>query len=363
MNLLFIPGGINPRQVRNATIENIKAFELLNDIVLLHPNKTNKSFDNIPLNVNFYSYHNLFYSIMENKTYSDWRQFYENENWFINFKNVDNIILYGGMLSEGSGLKYDKNGLSKIFDIGNRSQLYFRSVSKYLMCYLQLAKFAHKNNINVIEFTYDPGENTLDQSTIELKKYVKLHGYNSDIANFKRFDSLQHYYKNKNTQLFNVEKKYDLTFGYTVITDERKNYAKKLNSFLSINNNLKYNFFVKDKFDDINTTVNRNKYLNYIEQSKYTLIIPAYRDDMFSIYRFIESINYNCIPLIFDDVVINEFVETFDIDSNIINQIVITYDQDISNTIKKIDRNYLLKYFKGKIFNNNYEYSILKYAY
>jgi len=119
---------------------------------------------------------------------------------------------------------------------------------------------------------------------------------------------------------------------------------------LNANKNLNVKLFVRHKRLEIDTFINRDDYLDAISKSRYTLLIPPYDLKHFSIYRFVESINNDCLPLITSDVYIDDFVKSFGIDLEIINKLIVEYST-IGNKVNEFsesERVELLEYFKTK---------------
>ena len=168
---------------------------------------------------------------------------------------------------------------------------------------------AHREyNIPITEIMHDPQEASL--SLIETEKYKVIpelyslkFNYSIPELGVDKFDCMQYFLKNNKessmSELYNnddMDKLYEFTFGYTVVTPDREINDDSLISLINSKFNSP-NIFLKHKFKDINTFVPRSVYMQYIKQSKYTLIIPSYDVDHVSIIRIIEAIYNDCIPL------------------------------------------------------------------
>jgi hypothetical protein len=159
-----------------------------------------------------------------------------------------------------------------------------------------------------------------------------------------RLDSLQYYLLRKN--LIPTDKIYDLTFGYTVFQyGNRPTYIDYVDKITCRFDNV--NLYVKNAISGHDTSIPRDVYLNKISESRYTLIIPSYDNSCFSLYRFIESIHLDCLPLIHQDCNIDDVQRSFDVDLSILKT-AIPFSED--NRLK------LLEYFKSKflVFEKNF---------
>jgi len=98
------------------------------------------------------------------------------------------------------------------------------------------------------------------------------------------------------------KKEYDFVFGMTSIMSSNNFRPKLIDELLKIDSNhdLKLKLFFKDKQKKINTFVNGFEYNEYISKSRFTLNIPSYDVEEFSMERFLEAIKRNCVPLIHD---------------------------------------------------------------
>jgi hypothetical protein len=74
------------------------------------------------------------------------------------------------------------------------------------------------------------------------------------------------------------------------------------------------NLFTKDKVKNIDNSIPIPEYLKLIEKSKYTYILPSYDNDCFSLYRFIEAIDLDCLPLLHPDCKVEDVQKSFNVD-------------------------------------------------
>lgn len=285
--------------------------------------------------------------------YDSWYEFLEEEDWISQFEDISHIVVFGGILSDASGLTREKNKLNPIMKTKN--QMNFVANGSFLVGLLQLVKMSKERKIPMHEICYDPCENSLSQLTDypphELHCY---HGYDWPDYKLQRLDSLQAYLKEERSGLMafidnDTDKSIDVCFGFTALTEHReKQYDDLMNGLEQ--NHVNAKLFIRHKKLGIDTFVNRDEYLDNIKASKYTLMIPPYDLKHFSIYRFVESIYNDCLPLITADVYVDDFVKSFEISPENINKITVEYST-IGNKVKELtedERLKLLDYFKSK---------------
>ena len=87
---------------------------------------------------------------------------------------------------------------------------------------------------------------------------------------------------------------------------------------------------------NIYTNITKEKYIDYLKKSKYTVILPGYDKRAFS-PRFMEALTRGVIPYIHNSVYTSEGIK----DSNDLKDLLIDDSFDISN--KPHDQNFLQK--------------------
>ena len=285
--------------------------------------------------------------------YDSWYEFLEKEDWISQFEDVAQIVVFGGMLSDASGLTREKNKFNAM--LKTRNQMNFIANGSYLVGLLQLVKMSRERKIPLHEICFDPCENSLSQLTDYLPHELHCyHGYDWHDYDLKRLDSLQAYLEKEKSVFddffgdYDKTKDIDLCFGFTVLTEHRYKQYDDVMAGLDANPDLNAKLFVRHKKLDIDDFVDRNTYLDHIERARYTLMIPPYDLKHFSIYRFVESIYNDCLPLITSDVHTDDFVKSFGISPEIINKITVDYGT-IGAKISELtedERIEILEYFK-----------------
>jgi hypothetical protein len=210
----------------------------------------------------------------------------------------------------------------------NKNQFKYLSIrtnKEYIMLILKLLR---RDVCNLKHYIIDPQEFNYNDVVSDIN-YERFFGYNSEKIDFKRNDNfLKSFIKNGKSG----EKNFDFTFGYTVLTKSRSDFDIEYLMNTAKENNLNCNFYIKDKFKDIDSFITKDEYLEKIKESKYTLIIPSYDKRTFSIFRYQESIMNGCIPLILDTCYLDEVKNDFYIPINIICNI-----DNISEKIRDIN--------------------------
>lgn len=261
---------------------------------------------------------------VQSHKYSSWVNFYQNAWWWSDLTDVEHVIIFGGMLSQQSAWTRKRKKLDEM--LYTKQQMKYEALGRPLSLLIQLCALAEKENATLHEICYDTFENSLSLiPSIKPTKYHLYHGYDIPMYEMKRLDSLTYWLQNqiKPAFLFQPSKEYDLVFGYTVLTKERETVHDEITTLMDEFKDKNVQSFLRHKDLGIDTFTDRDTYLSYIERSKYTLIAKAYDPNQFSIYRFQESINNNCLPLILESVRIKEFIESFSIPEELINNITV----------------------------------------
>lgn len=278
--------------------------------------------------------------------YENWLDFRENANWFTD--DYDHIVMFGGMLSANTCWNRKKAKLERM--LNTRGQMKYEALGRPLSVLVQLCKYADENDIPFHEICYDTDENSLSiVPSLQPKKYFLYHGYDLEDYGMRRLDSLTYYLNNEEEDFFTdvPEKFLTLTFGYTILTPDREHLHETINNIVSKLDKDSYELFVKHKSADIDTFVDRDTYLRFIDSSNYTLIAVPYDPRQFSIYRFQESISRGCLPLILEDVYVEDFIHSFGIDKKCIDKIMVR-----NNTLPDLSENErinILNYFRDKV--------------
>jgi hypothetical protein len=285
------------------------------------------------------------------KKYPTWTDFYNNEDWFAQLDNVKHIIIYGGILSSAGGLTRGKTKINHY--LKSDKKMAYMALGQYFSSVLQLIKLAKRCDSMIHELVYDPCEVPLDHITLEpfvYPKYKLYHGYDIERYRIQRLDSLQYFLlesEKSRSVIGEVKKDYDIVFGFTAITKDREKSYDRIKAFLNSLSNLKILTFEKHKRLGIDTFVDRDTYLSFIERARFTFIIPPYDLTHFSIYRFVESVYNNCLPLIGNDVKIDEWISSFDLDPVMVAHLI--FDYETLPQISEEERLELLDYFKSKL--------------
>jgi hypothetical protein len=245
---------------------------------------------------------------------ADWEQIYNALD--VSFlKEYDNLYLFGGLFSTASNLRrYEKRNFVFPKDAG---QIKFQSVALPCIHVLALLKANHIYGIRLHEIVFDPLEMSLDLFHPQYKptkNYFLYHGYDKPNLNIKRLDSLQFYLNSLQRNFIEeqFDKDLDITFGMTVFEGFREQHYYYAQRFL--NKFDKKQMFVYNKITGENTFIDRSEYLKWIARSRYTLILPAYDDTCFSIFRLIESLHNDCLPLLHPECCIVDMNKSFGVD-------------------------------------------------
>ena len=243
---------------------------------------------------------------------SDWMEFYNSLD-VTAFEQYDDLYLMGGVDLWRSGLT--RNGKRAGIFPTDRGQINFVSTGIRLANILALLKAHNTFGTRLHELAFDPNEMPMSQfheDVAPTENYWVYHGYDIPHYNIKRLDSSQYAFS-KEMKWFEADKIYDFTFGYTVLqSSERAKYIDWVNEMYSKFDNA--NLFVKSDCDEEDTSVPRNVYLNRIEESRFTLMLPSYDESCFSVYRFLESLDKKCLPIIHESCILTDIEKSYDVD-------------------------------------------------
>lgn len=258
------------------------------------------------------------------KNMADWMEVYESID-ISPLRTYQNLYLIGGLDLHRSNLGRKENRVG-VFP-RDRGQLKFESAGIHLTNILALLKAHNEYGIPLHELAFDPNEMSLDLfhgDVIPKNDFNLYHGYDIPLYGAKRLDSLQYYFNHRQESpagLFFIEdedkKIYDFTFGYTVLKNSgRDHYPEFVDQMATTFSEPR--LYVKNEYTGENTHVDNDIYLGEIAHSKYTLMLPSYDKHCFSIYRFVESLYHDCLPLIHPDCNIKDVGESFGVDMSIL---------------------------------------------
>lgn len=243
---------------------------------------------------------------------SNWMDFYEAVD-VSEFEQYNDLYVMSSMDLWRSGLT--RNGKRAGVFPRDKGQINF--VSTGLRCANILAMLKAHNTFGstLHELAFDPNEIPLSQYHSDVapkSNYHIYHGYDIEHYGIKRLDSSQYMF-NSQHKWFEADKEYDFTFGYTVLQDsERAKYIEWVNDMAA--KFPKSNLFVKSDCDIEDTSVSRTVYLNKLEQSRFTLMLPSYDETCFSIYRFLEALDKKCLPIIHKSCILSEVEKSYNVD-------------------------------------------------
>lgn len=121
---------------------------------------------------------------------------------------------------------------------------------------------------------------------------IQYHGYDVPEYNLRRLDTYQYYFQH--TKIDRVEKDIDMLAAYTAFPhSSRQHYIGFVPNILRSNfEKTVINFSTHGPTEGPDMAFTRPVYLDYLNRSKYTYVLPAYTRKIFSIYRFIETLAY-----------------------------------------------------------------------
>lgn len=178
---------------------------------------------------------------------------------------------------------------------------------------------------NVIQFMIDPEE--VDFSSVWNFKSYSRYG----VCNWGNVEYIPMYeWALYNTFVQDIPKAQELYFIASAYTDERKEYLSAVKTEIDKKLGRRRIGFVRNNpsrgkvdyfdVDGRERRVKQDTYLYNLMLSKYTIINPSYMKERFNIVRFMEAIICNCVPLILNDVNLDDLRLTFPDIYDIINK-------------------------------------------
>lgn len=255
------------------------------------------------------------YYVSEAKSMPSWKAVYDDID-VTPLKAYDNLYLIGGMDLWRSNLTRTSKRVG-VFP-NDSGQLKFESVGTHCCNILALLKAHREYGIPLHELAFDPNEMAIGLFNSEVgvnDNYYLYHGYDIPAYDINRLDSLQYYFSNLPVSLFQEEqdKIYDFTFGYSMMERSgREGFVEYINSLACQFKTA--NVYVKNALTGEDTTLDRDAYLTKLKQSRFTFMLPSYDNHCFSIYRFIEAIHNDCLPLIHPSCNIVDISRSYGID-------------------------------------------------
>lgn len=247
-------------------------------------------------------------------SYKDWMQVYRGLDPRP-LKRFKTLFIMGGLLSTGSQLgRHLKR--AEVFP-HDRGQLRFQSQALNLINALWILKAHNDFSIPIHEWAIDPLELSLDRFHDDVapkSRYQLYHGYDIPDYGARRLDNLQYFYE-RHPEPVPEDKPLDFVFGYTMLKGtSREAYRKDIQRVLKQFPSGRRKIFARDDAQGIDTLVCKADYLNALAQSKYTLVLPAYDQQQFSISRFQEALHVDCLPILHEDVNAKDVERSFRVD-------------------------------------------------
>jgi hypothetical protein len=247
----------------------------------------------------------------------DWFEVYQQINPVI-LENYESLYIIGGLDLHRSNLGRFEKRVGKF--PRDRDQLKFDSAHVHLINILAMIKAHRKYGIPLHEVAFDPNEMSCDLfhadvAPVKGSGYHLYHGYDIPLYGAHRLDSLQCWLADNTHLLFPEDysqKSIDFTFGYTVLLNSgREHYPLEIDRIAAQFTDSKV--FSKNEYTKVNSHISADKYLDLIKQSKFTYMLPSYNKHCFSVYRFLESIYHDCLPLVHPDCNITDIGTSFNI--------------------------------------------------
>ena len=297
MNAIVIPSGFVKGQnvILKSIIKQLNNY--VDDFTIIDLYKTNKLKNLLKEeNIKYINFGVIDVGI----TFQEQIKIYDN---FFKKNKIDTLFVFRMPISEA--VKHNRNGARKWIERVNKNELQnlVFAMNSLALRQLLLIYEASKYCKKLIHIVFDPQEIRLNEFIDGNENLVEA--YFLKRKEMKYVPSFEKYLFEELNK-YKIEKNIEFSFYCTALSKDR--------TFISDKKDELENY--KDNWDVriINTAkqmISQNEYYDKLINSKYTLIIKSYDVRTFSFIRFLESLSCNCLPLIVDDVCLDELQFTY----------------------------------------------------
>lgn len=207
----------------------------------------------------------------------------------------------------------------------------YQSIMFVLYELIEEAKLHSLDDLQINNFVEDPLQHKLwqfDGPTVHIKHWYfhrldnKLQQHEHDwsdshtssiLTNFDFSPSQQHFYWHglQKIDLFKHENRKHLLFAFSMtnVWKDRTERTTYIDNMMHLHNSecvkqgIVFRFFSRAKHQQMlsDKLLPYATYLELLKSAKYTLIIPSYDSNCFSLRRFAEALSVGCVPLVHED--------------------------------------------------------------
>ena len=296
-----------------AACDGATSVDLLTKAVGTKDVKTIKRLSGVTINKSVYNFNSKFFDEITRHAV-DWEDVYQKMDVEC-LKDYDRIVVIGNIDRHNDG--WTRTGkISGVFP-KTKSGIRFASASQVINLVLAILKANNKYQIPIHEIAFDPQELSFDlfHEDYKVVNHTLYHGYDMPGYNIHRLDSMQAHLSNSANpfnQFVEQEKKYDFVFGYSSYPHSGRDRMDP--EIKAISEKAERSILIVDKSENDDSLLPRDEYLDKIKKSRFTLVIPSYDNSMISIYRFIESIALDCLPMLYHECNIEPLAKSFGVD-------------------------------------------------
>ena len=245
---------------------------------------------------------------------------------------IDKLIVFRNFItSQYRANKYSMAELiEKKMKTGDYAAINFESSNAVAQSYM-FVRAASKVCDIVVQFSHDIDEYHFD-SLIDFKRYYRTYIASIDgVVFMPTFEIGLQLYGDKTK----LDKQLDFVFYCTAKTDDRKYILVSRDKLQGIKNSDVVVVGPKE-----NHTISEEAYDELLRKSKYTMVIPAYNKDNFSIWRIIEATMNNCLCLCHSMNNMHDLRFTYpDICDIVEENLMVSSVEDIEAAMKQLEPN------------------------
>lgn len=281
--IAIVFGGVLDRHCSNMTSYSINALcEMFNnDVVIIDFFKSNQL-------QKMCGEHKYIKCTFDNC--NDYKEVYQQSQEILDKYKIDKIIWYRQMMyvDYRATRYYLATYLERRIRNGNYAYVSYIQSTHVHKRYIFMKACSKRCKV-VVQFLQDINEFTFDKTMNFSGKFYKTYlAKTGDFIFMPTFEQGLSLYNNRTK-----EKKNDFVFWCTAKTDDRKYLSDRKEELESLGYDIKI-VCIGDKFG----TISEEEYDNKLAQSLFTLCVPAYNQNNFSIWRIIEALSNDCLCLV-----------------------------------------------------------------
>ena len=254
--------------------------------------------------------------------------------------NIEKVIYFRTPII--GNFKRDNYGLITSYENeakkGNDTFSFNFNTTKNLLFHYMFVKSCHNKNVEFYQIFTDVQEVPFGE-VLKFKRYKKL--YLANTEDFICMPAFEYGLANENKN--KVEKEIDFCFYCTAFTEDR-NYIREYKDYLENHDNFDCRIVYEEKAKNSKSekSIKQEDYDDKLAKAKFTLAIPAYDVNHFSIWRIFEALKNDCLCLVLSNCNMYDLENTYPKIYKIIKEnCIVDSVYDIEKRINEIGEKYI----------------------